>query len=371
MNKVISINLNGRAYQFEEAGYDILKKYLETAEAKLHDNPDKTEIMADFEQAIADKCDAVLSGHKNVVSTKEIEDIIGKMGPVEGDAKTEGSAEHAARTATAGTREGPKRLYKIPAGEWLFGVCTGLGAYFNVDTNIIRAVFIALTIVTHGFWALVYVVLAIVLPIAHTPEEMENAHGTHPFNAHDFIEQAKMRYAEFKANNPPGDHASQRAWYKQQRQWKKQQRDEWRAKMREQTHNQWAHQAHQEHGNGFFRFIMGLIIFALTLLWIATLVTIIRHQTFFGFMIATGHPLWMSILFVTALFYVLITPFQLFAKNARARTWSAQWARYNFFTDVVQSLFFILACYLVIYLGRELFPLVNAGYSMVISSLLK
>ena len=54
MNKVITINLNGRAYQLEERGYELLREYLEKADAKLHDNPDKDELMSDFEQAIAD-----------------------------------------------------------------------------------------------------------------------------------------------------------------------------------------------------------------------------------------------------------------------------------------------------------------------------
>ena len=55
MNKVVTINLNGRAYQLEEAGYDHLRTYLAHAAKQLADDPDKDEIMADFEQAIADK----------------------------------------------------------------------------------------------------------------------------------------------------------------------------------------------------------------------------------------------------------------------------------------------------------------------------
>ena len=79
MKKVISINLNGRAFQVEEEGYEALRKYLDQAEAKLKDDPDKTEIMADFEQAIADKCSEKLSGGKDVISTEEIGAIIAKI----------------------------------------------------------------------------------------------------------------------------------------------------------------------------------------------------------------------------------------------------------------------------------------------------
>ena len=52
MKKVVTINLNGRAYQVEEAGYEAMKTYLAKAEKTLEANPDKDEILADIEQAI-------------------------------------------------------------------------------------------------------------------------------------------------------------------------------------------------------------------------------------------------------------------------------------------------------------------------------
>jgi hypothetical protein len=51
MQKVVSINLNGIAYQIDESGYDALVAYLETAQRQLRDNPDRDEILADLEQA--------------------------------------------------------------------------------------------------------------------------------------------------------------------------------------------------------------------------------------------------------------------------------------------------------------------------------
>jgi hypothetical protein len=56
MKKVITINLNGNAYQIDESGYAALVAYLEGAERQLEDNPDRAEIVADLEQAIAEKC---------------------------------------------------------------------------------------------------------------------------------------------------------------------------------------------------------------------------------------------------------------------------------------------------------------------------
>src|SRR5271167_725589 len=85
MNTVIIINLNGNAFHLEEPGYQSLRAYLERAQSQLQQNPDKTEIMADLEQAIADKCAHFLLPHKNVVSAAEIDDVLKQMGPVETD----------------------------------------------------------------------------------------------------------------------------------------------------------------------------------------------------------------------------------------------------------------------------------------------
>src|SRR5215470_4630400 len=98
MQKVVTISLNGVAYQLEEPGYNQLRDYLERAEARLKDSPDRAEVMADLEQAIGEKCRAVLGPHKTVVNTSEVELIIQEMGPVESpDAKAgAGSTDSAA-----------------------------------------------------------------------------------------------------------------------------------------------------------------------------------------------------------------------------------------------------------------------------------
>ena len=55
-----------------------------------------------------------------------------------------------------------KRLYK-GRDKKLFGVCSGLGEYFDVDPTIIRVAFV-LAVLGLGTGLLVYIVLAIVMP---------------------------------------------------------------------------------------------------------------------------------------------------------------------------------------------------------------
>ncbi len=85
MNTVIIINLNGNAFHLEEPGFASLRAYLERAQAQLKDNPDKAEIMADLEQAIADKCAHFLQPHKNVITAAEIDEVLKEMGPVQSE----------------------------------------------------------------------------------------------------------------------------------------------------------------------------------------------------------------------------------------------------------------------------------------------
>ena len=207
MNKVITINLNGNAYQVDEFGYHALSDYLDQAKAQLGDNPDLEEIVADLEQAIADKCDRFLGPNKNVISTEELQTILEEMGPVEtGDTESDASDQETGDTRGEERRErssrdsgSPKRLYKIEDGKMLDGVCNGLAVYFNIDVTIVRLIFVALAFVSGGIMVVVYLVMMFVIPQARTPEEQAAAFGM-PFNAQEVMDQAKAKFDDLKKN---------------------------------------------------------------------------------------------------------------------------------------------------------------------------
>src|SRR5579871_6086177 len=189
MNKVITINLGGTAYQLEEGGYDALRTYLETATARLAGNPDRDEILSDIERAIAEKFRTLLGSYKTVVLAKEVGAVLAEMGSIEaepGEAAGQGAGSETPEserkhgtTGEEGTtvRGGPaKRLYRIHEGAMLAGVCNGIAAYVNVDPTFVRLAFVFLTI----FWGtgvLVYLVMAIVVPEENTSEEKAAAYG--------------------------------------------------------------------------------------------------------------------------------------------------------------------------------------------------
>jgi phage shock protein PspC (stress-responsive transcriptional regulator) len=236
MQKVIVVNLNGNAYQLDEPAYQALRAYLDTAAERLTGNPDQSEILADIEQAIADKCGRYVGPHKTVVVASEVEQIIAEMGPVDVEAPERGSngAAGGARQpgkASAAPASGPtKRLYQIEDGAVISGLCNGIAAYFDVDATIVRIIFVALAFLTGGLWILVYIVLMFVVPYAETQEEHAAARGM-PFNTRALIEQAKKKYAELtEGHRWKGDW--KRDWRRHRRAWR-QQRREWRRQWRQ------------------------------------------------------------------------------------------------------------------------------------------
>ena len=55
-----------------------------------------------------------------------------------------------------------KRLVKS-SNKMLFGVCGGLGEYFDIDPTIVRVAFVV-ALLTFGTGLLLYLILAIVMP---------------------------------------------------------------------------------------------------------------------------------------------------------------------------------------------------------------
>ena len=89
--------------------------YLDRASRALSANPDRAEILADLEQAIADKCDTFLGKHKDVILATEALQIIREMGTVQGNGEEGGAAggSEAAGAEAASGRSRRRRLMRL------------------------------------------------------------------------------------------------------------------------------------------------------------------------------------------------------------------------------------------------------------------
>jgi len=304
MNKVITINLNGNAYQLEEDGYEALRAYLEAAARGLSGNPDKDEIIADIEQAIADKFRAFLGANKTVVVAKEVKDVIAQMGPVQDDSgPAAGAAGQGAPgggpAANPGAAAGaPKRLYRIREGAQLAGVCNGLAAYFGIDVTLIRILF-AVCVLSFGAGVLLYIVMMFVIPAANTPEEMAAAQGI-PATAEDFIKRAKEGY--YGGMKTFGDRRAFKEWKRQFKRDMRQNAHQW--------HQRWAGWGPPHPGAWAFGSLAGIILSALTLLCVFSVISLILTGGVLGFFPPFGMPLWLAVILTIIAFKLIKWPFR-------------------------------------------------------------
>ena len=284
MNKVTIIHLNGATYHVEEDGYAELSEYLARAAAKLADNPDKDEIMRDFEQAIAERFQAYLTAAKNVVTAQEVKRVIEAMGPVEGASEASAEEGAAARAPGAG-----KRLFHIRQGSYFLGVCMGLATYFDVDVTLIRILFVLLTFATSGGAIGGYILLAIFTPRTDTVAAARAGRET-PFNAQNFMDaaerakQAKQHYAQFM---------DKRAW------------KDWKRSMK----NSAKYYQPNEVNGGYYMIPALNLIRALVLVgFIVAVVDLIGHHAVFGWALPAGIPLWVALIAAFAIWQFVSFP---------------------------------------------------------------
>jgi phage shock protein PspC (stress-responsive transcriptional regulator) len=196
MQKVITINLNGNAYQLDEPGYEALRDYLDDAESRLAGNPDRTEIVSDLEQAVAERCLRILGRGKTVVSTAEVEQILREVGPVDG---ANGSQWSGAVGDGRGTANPPPRhLYQIREGAMISGVCNGLAAYFNIDPTFVRVAFVLMALF-RGVGVALYLLLMVLVPYAKTSQELASAQGGNaglPYRVQKSVEKFRRKFME-------------------------------------------------------------------------------------------------------------------------------------------------------------------------------
>lgn len=66
-----------------------------------------------------------------------------------------------------------KRIYRSDTEYMLAGVCGGLGEYFQVDTTLIRIIFVLLG-VSGGAGIIIYIILALIIPKKNQKNHKEN-----------------------------------------------------------------------------------------------------------------------------------------------------------------------------------------------------
>lgn len=168
MKKVININFSGRLINIEEDAYAALQSYMESLKKYFSNEEGQEEIIADIENRIAEIFyDKQLKGATSITTNEvnEVINLIGKPEDFEPQEEPQASTEqHKSSDAKQFVTRG--KLYRDGTDKMLGGVCSGIAAYFNIDTVLVRVIF-AIALFS-GFGFLLYIILWIALPESNT-----------------------------------------------------------------------------------------------------------------------------------------------------------------------------------------------------------
>jgi phage shock protein PspC (stress-responsive transcriptional regulator) len=174
MNKTVNINLGGMFFYIDEDAFQKLTSYFEAIKRSLSNSSGKEEILKDIEIRIGE---LVLEKHtkdKQVISLREVEEIITVMGQPE-DYRIDGD-EPIETTYIPYESKATKKLYRDTENGMIGGVLAGLGHYFGVDKVWLR-IFLLVMVLAWGTGILAYIILWIAMPEAVTTSEKLEMRG--------------------------------------------------------------------------------------------------------------------------------------------------------------------------------------------------
>ncbi|MEZ5458948.1 MAG: PspC domain-containing protein [Steroidobacteraceae bacterium] len=163
---MITVSLNRNAYHLELDAHARLEAYLARAAARLEAYPDRMEVIADLEQAVADQCARRLQPGQTVITLAELAPALEEIGEVEVPGAPGPLPSDDPGAAYRATPSPENALQQISEGAWVSGVCNGLARSSGLDVTLLRVIAVVLLVFTGGAMMLLYAVLMLLIPYA-------------------------------------------------------------------------------------------------------------------------------------------------------------------------------------------------------------
>ena len=172
MKKTVHVNIGGLAFILDEEAQQMLHNYFESLRHKFLSGEDAEEVIRDIELRIAELFTARL-GSRQVVSMEDVQEVMKLMGSPEDIAGEEPPASGVNdKSAVLPGGKAQRRLFRDPEDSKVAGVIAGRCHYFGVkDPTWARLLVVVALLFSFGTIVLIYVLLWIVMPVAHTAAE--------------------------------------------------------------------------------------------------------------------------------------------------------------------------------------------------------
>ncbi|SDR89535.1 PspC domain-containing protein [Gramella sp. MAR_2010_147] len=167
MNKTVNINLAGIFFHIDEDAYARLQRYLEAIRHSFSNTQGRDEIISDIEARIAELFSEKRKDDRQVISIKEVEEVITIMGQPEDYMVDEEIFEDEPKR-TKSTKTVGKQLFRDTENGHVGGVSSGLGHYLGIEAIWVRLLWVLLTIFSSGAFILIYIAFWIFVPEAKT-----------------------------------------------------------------------------------------------------------------------------------------------------------------------------------------------------------
>jgi phage shock protein PspC (stress-responsive transcriptional regulator) len=193
MKITVSINLGGYSFNIDEDAYAELKMYLRNLELHFAREESASEILSDIETRMAELFRIKITSYKQVINIEDVRQAISVLGTPEDISDSDGPSSREKFSSP-----GYHRMYRDPDNRIIGGVCSGMGAYWDIDPLIVRIIFIALAL-AGGVGVMVYLILYIVLPEAKTTAQKIEMKGE-PVNIHNIKDAVKKEFDSVRKN---------------------------------------------------------------------------------------------------------------------------------------------------------------------------
>ncbi|MEM7187351.1 MAG: PspC domain-containing protein [Bacteroidota bacterium] len=191
MNKTVNINLAGTFFHIDEDAYGKLQRYLAAIKKSLSDPQGSDEIIKDIEARIAELFSEKLERSTQVVTIKELDEVIAVMGQPEDYMVDEEIFDDAPPRQRPRSKQ--RQLFRDEDNKIVAGVSSGIGHYLGIDAVWVRLFWVLFTIFSSGIFVLIYILFWIIVPAAVTTSDKLKMTGE-PINISNIEKKFKEGY---------------------------------------------------------------------------------------------------------------------------------------------------------------------------------